>query len=173
MMVLRAEAEVLLSPRGCPACRFAAEATERFFGWFAAETHAQESMRQRLRKALGMCPRHTRVLLTQELADGMLTSVYRDVFATAGPRVAGTMERGRCPACQNRAWAVHHAIHLVRGATRDPGLRRLYRAGGGLCVEHLLTALRERGPSEGHRLVGLACATSCPVRAPRAPRWTA
>jgi hypothetical protein len=43
----------LLTGPGCPVCRYASEASERYFAWFALEAYAQTSTITRLSRALG------------------------------------------------------------------------------------------------------------------------
>ena len=58
-------AEDLLTAVGCPVCRYAAEASDRYLGWFALEAHAEAGTITRLCASLGMCARHTRGLMGQ------------------------------------------------------------------------------------------------------------
>jgi hypothetical protein len=58
----------LLTGPGCPVCRYASEASDRYFAWFALEAHAQASTATRLSRALGMCPPHTRRLAAPGVA---------------------------------------------------------------------------------------------------------
>jgi hypothetical protein len=104
---LRSEVEVLLSEDGCPACRFVAQAEDRFFRWFAIESHAAPETIERLRAALGMCPAHTRRLLGGELEPATLTSVYREVAKTAVDRVAAADPPAACPACVSAQFSVN------------------------------------------------------------------
>jgi hypothetical protein len=85
---LRSEVEVLLSERGCPVCRFVAQAEDRFFSWFAIESHSAPEMIEQLRAALGLCPAHTRHLLDGNIEAVTLTSVYtRTAEGTADARI--------------------------------------------------------------------------------------
>lgn len=64
-VLILGSAENLLSGPGCAVCRYTAEARDRYLGWFALEAHADPVTITRLCGSLGMCPRHTRALMSQ------------------------------------------------------------------------------------------------------------
>jgi len=64
VLTLCSAADLLTAP-GCPVCRYATEASDRYLGWFALEGHAQSATITRL------------------------TAVYRYVVTAAGDRLAG------------------------------------------------------------------------------------
>ena len=90
VLTLYAGADLLTGP-GCPVCRYAGEAGDRYLAWFALEAHADAVTITRLCSSLGMCPRHTRGLMSQPGAASRLTAVYRYVMR-GGP---GPAERPR------------------------------------------------------------------------------
>jgi hypothetical protein len=49
----------LLTGAGCPVCRYAGEASDRYLAWFALERHAHATTVTRLCSSLGMCAGHT------------------------------------------------------------------------------------------------------------------
>ena len=144
---LRSEVEVLLSEDGCPACRFVAQAEDRFFRWFAIESHAAPETIERLRAALGMCPAHTRRLLGGELEPATLTSVYREVAKTAVARVAAQDPPAACPACASAQFNVNLVLTGVLRGLDDQRLAGRYVEAGGLCLPHLLAAVPTAEPS--------------------------
>jgi hypothetical protein len=94
VLTLYSAADLLTGP-GCPVCRYAAEAGDRYLAWFALEAHADAVTITRLCSSLGMCPRHTRGLMSQPGAPSRLTAVYRHVLQT-GP---GPADRPRGTPC--------------------------------------------------------------------------
>lgn len=141
----REEALVLLGARGCPVCRFAGENERQFFVWFLLEKYTELETIVRLRAALGMCPAHSRRLLA--LADdSTLTSIYQDVVTAALARLGGKGGEGRCPACDDVAWATGYASRSVLAALAEPPVAAAYEAAGGLCLPHLLGTLVQPRP---------------------------
>jgi hypothetical protein len=135
-------ADDLLVAGACPVCRYAAEADDRFLGWFALEGHAQPDTITRLCASLGMCPAHTRALLCQPGADGRLTAVYRYLLQAALAHLAGrTSPNAPCPACSAGTGAASRAADTITAALRDDeAFGDRYRAAGGLCLPHLRLA---------------------------------
>jgi hypothetical protein len=64
VLTLYSAADLLTGP-GCPVCRYADEAGDRYLAWFALEAHADAVTITRLCSSLGMCPRHTRGLVSK------------------------------------------------------------------------------------------------------------
>jgi hypothetical protein len=142
-------AEDLLSSRGCPVCRYVAEAEDRFAGWFALEAHGDPSMITLLCRSLGLCPRHTRGLLGQPGAGARMTAVYRYLLRAAGGYLAdGTSPSAPCPACDRADEAGQRAADTLLTGLGEDGLRERYRDAGGLCLPHLRAAV----PRAGRRL---------------------
>ena len=167
------DAADLLTGPGCPVCRYAGEASDRYLAWFALAAHAQAATITRLSKSLGMCPRHTRGLMSQPGAAPRLTAVNRYVMQAARDQLAGRVSRlAACPACEHDDGAAGRALDtLLEGLTGSP-VRELYRELGGLCIPHVRTAVvRAR-----HRLAAwlaepvLAAVTAPP---PPGPGWLA
>jgi hypothetical protein len=136
-------AEDLLSGPGCPVCRYAGEAADRYLHWFALEGHAQAEMITSLCRSLGMCARHTRLLIGQPGAATRLTAVYRYVLAAARDRLSGDASSpDPCPACKHADSAVGRALDtLIDGLTSDEILSRCTDLGG-VCIPHLAAAAR-------------------------------
>jgi hypothetical protein len=135
-------ADDLLDPGACPVCRYAAEADDRFLGWFALEGHAEAETITRLCASLGMCPAHTRRLLGQPGAEGRLTAAYRYVLRAAVSYLADrTAPKAPCPACSGGTEATSRAVDtLLTGLQEDEPFRDRYRGAAGLCVPHLRLA---------------------------------
>ncbi len=134
-------AAALLTGPGCPVCRYAAEAGDRYLAWFALEAHADAVTITRLCSSLGTYPRHTRGLMSQPGAPSRLTAVYRYVLQTARDRLSGHAARlAICPACEHDDGAADRALDTLLEGLTDDQVRDRYRELGGLCIPHLRTA---------------------------------
>ena len=140
VLTLYTAADLLTGP-GCPVCRYADEASDRYLAWFALQAHAEAVTITRLCASLGMCPRHTRGLMSQPGAAHRLTAVYRYVIEAARDRLGGrTASVDACPACEHHHGAADRALDtLLDGLTAD-WVRERCRELGGLCIPHLRTA---------------------------------
>ena len=135
--------ELLIAP-GCPVCRYAGEASDRYVGWFALEGHAQPAMITSLCASLGLCAPHTRRLMSQPGAAVRLTAVYRYVLTAARDRLAGRRPPvTSCPACEHDHAAADRALETLLEGLADGMAMDACRDLGGLCIPHL-------GASVGH-----------------------
>ena len=140
VLTLYRAADLLTRP-GCPVCRYAGEASDRYFSWFALEGHAQAVTITRLCASLGMCPRHTRGLLTQPGAGPRLTAVNRYLVQAARDQLTGRAGRlAGCPACEHDDAAAARALDTLLDELSDGSVRQRYQELGGLCIPHLRTA---------------------------------
>jgi hypothetical protein len=131
----------LLTGLGCPVCRYADEAGDRYLSWFALEAHADAVTITRLCASLGMCPRHTRGLMGQAGAAHRLTAIYRYVMQAARDLLSGRVASiDTCPACVHGDGAVGRALETLLDDLTDDSVRERYRELGGLCIPHLRTA---------------------------------
>jgi hypothetical protein len=131
----------LLTGPGCPVCRYAGEAADRYLAWFALEAHADPVIITGLCSSLGMCPRHTRALMRQPGAATRLTAVYRYVLPAAGEQLSGRPARLRgCPGCEHDDSAADRALDTLLEGLADSTVRDRYRELGGLCIPHLRAA---------------------------------
>ena len=134
-------AEDLLTAVGCPVCRYAAEASDRYLDWFALEAHAEAGTITRLCASLGMCARHTRGLMGQPGAATRLTAVYRYIVAAARDRMAGrATPLAACPACDHDGLAADRALDTLLEGLAEALVRDRCRELGGLCIPHLRAA---------------------------------
>jgi hypothetical protein len=139
----------LLRPDGCPVCRYAADAGDRFLGWFALEAHADADMITRLCRSLGFCPVHTRGMLSQPGAESRMTAVYTYLLRAAARYLAeGTSPSVPCIGCTRDDEATQRALDTLLAGLREPELRDRYRDSHGLCLPHL----RAAAPRSGRRL---------------------
>jgi len=131
----------LLTAPGCPVCRYATEASDRYLGWFALEGHSQAELMTTLCASGGMCPRHTRGLMSQPGAAVRLTAVYRYVLTGVRDRLAdGTLSLAPCPACQHDDAAAERALDTLLDGLSDPAALQRCRDLGGVCLPHLQAA---------------------------------
>ena len=131
------DAADLLTAPGCPVCRYASEASDRYLRWFALEAHAQPDTITRLCACLGPCARHARLMMSQPGAGIRMTAVYRYVVTAARDRLAGRGGRlAACPACEHDAGAADRALGtLIEGLTDSATMYR-FRELGGVCLPH-------------------------------------
>jgi len=116
VLTLCSAADLLTAP-GCPVCRYATEASDRYLGWFALEGHAQSATITRL------------------------TAVYRYVVTAAGDRLAGRHgPPAACPACEHDEAAAGRALDTLLEDLADPAVLDRFRELGGLCLPHLAAA---------------------------------
>lgn len=140
VLTLYTAADLLTGP-GCPVCRYAGEAADRYLAWFALEGHADVVTVTRLCSSLGMCPRHTRGLMSQPGAASRLTAVYQYVMRAARDQLSGcALGLGVCPGCEHDGRAAARALDTLLEGLADDVVRDRYRELGGLCVPHLRTA---------------------------------
>jgi len=171
VLTLYSAADLLTGP-GCPVCRYAGEASDRYLAWFALEGHADAAAVSRLCSSLGMCARHTRGLMSQPGAARRLTAVYRYLIREARDRLTGRAARpGSCPACEHDDGAAGRALDTLLDGVADDLVRDRCRELGGLCIPHVRAA-SVRG---NHRtLAWLAQMMSAAASArPASPGWLA
>lgn len=171
VLTLYSAADLLTGP-GCPVCRYAGEASDRYLAWFALEGHADAAMVTRLCASLGMCARHTRGLMAQPGAARRLTAVYRYLVRAARDfltsRAAVT---GNCPACEHDDGAAARALDTLLDDLADALVRDRCRELGGLCIPHVRAA-SARGD---HRTVAWLAQMLTPSASgcPASPGWLA
>ena len=142
-------ADDLLRPDGCPACRYVADARDRFLAWFALEAHADPDMLTRLCRSLGFCAVHASEMLSQPGADGRMTAVYTYLLRAAARYLAkGTSPSAPCLGCTRDDEAAERALDTLLAGLQEPDTRDRYRAARGLCLPHL----RAAAPRAGRRL---------------------
>ncbi|HUA48724.1 MAG TPA: hypothetical protein VMA77_26060, partial [Solirubrobacteraceae bacterium] len=144
---MRSEFERLLADPGCPACRHIAESERNFLSWFEIESHTSPEMQAELRRAMGMCPAHTRRLLGTLGAGDILTIVMREAVAGARRATNEEVQVGPCPACASVEFGNRRARTLLIDSLQDQGLARRYAEHGGVCLVHLVDALPAGEPA--------------------------
>jgi hypothetical protein len=171
VLTLYSAADLLIAP-GCPVCRYAGEASDRYLGWFALEGHSDPGFTATLRGSLGMCDRHTRYLLTQPGAAIRLTAVYRYVVPAARDQLTGRAGPVRpCPACAHDRAAADRALEtLADGIAAGEALDRC-RELGGVCMPHL-RSVTSSGPRRVAAFLGDTLHEAMSPR-PAPPGWLA
>jgi len=144
VLTLYSAADLLTAP-GCPVCRHAGEASDRYLHWFALEGHADPGMITRLCASLGMCAAHTRRLMSQPGSAIRLTAVYRYVVTAARDQVAGRAQpTAGCPGCEHDGTATRRALDTLVEELTDTAVLNRCRDLGGLCLPHLAAAAAAR-----------------------------
>jgi hypothetical protein len=124
VLTLYTAADLLTGP-GCPVCRYAGEAADRYLAWFAFEGHADAVTVTRLCASLGMCPCHTRALMRQPGAARRLTALYRYLMRAARDRLAGrTARTARCPGCEHDDGSAGRALDTLLEGLADGQVSR-------------------------------------------------
>jgi hypothetical protein len=146
VLTLYSAADLLTAP-GCPVCRYAGEASERYLHWFALEGHADPGMITRLCTSLGMCAVHTRRLMSQPGSAVRLTAVYRYVVTAARDQVARRAQPPTaCPGCEHDDAATRRALDTLLEDFTDTAVLDRCRTLGGLCLPHLAAAAAAARP---------------------------
>jgi hypothetical protein len=136
-VLLLGSAAGLLDRPGCPACRYAAEASDAYLAWFALDGHHDADVLGRVCGSRGMCAPHTRRLLSQPGAASRLTAVYRYIIEAAMRDLSA--RPARCPACEHDAAAADRVLGILLEDVMA-GDRTAYKQHGGLCLPHLRRA---------------------------------
>jgi len=136
-LLLLGSAAGLLDRPGCPACRYAAEASDAYLTWFALDGHYDADVLSLVCASRGMCPLHSRRLLSQPGAATRLTSVYRYVIEVAMRDLCA--RPARCPACEHDEAAADRVIDILLEDVMAED-RTAYEQHGGLCLPHLRRA---------------------------------
>ncbi len=140
VLTLYSASDLLTAP-GCPVCRYAAEASDRYLGWFALEGHAQPGLLATLGRSLGTCAAHSRRLIGQPGAAVRLTVVYRYVVTAVRERLAGGIASvAACPACEHDNAAAGRALETLLDGLDDSSAAERCRDLGGVCIPHLAVA---------------------------------
>lgn len=133
----REETVRFLRGPGCAVCRARWEASGYWVTAYINETHGDADVVARVRRSLGLCPAHTRVLLADVSASWITPSLFQDALAyglellpDGGPPPLG------CPACANVARAEESACARIVRNVGEQAVRDAYAEVGGLCLPH-------------------------------------
>lgn len=154
-----------LSQPGCPVCRLVERDTGRYLDNLLWENVNDPGMRREIRRALGFCREHSRMLVSRPGASLGLAIIARDVWAEiqhateavrlpapkarqtrTGDIATGLLARlnpqGECPACvYARAMEDLYLDVLLERLLGEDGLLAAYQASEGLCLPHFRQAL--------------------------------
>ena len=155
-----------LEKPGCLICREAVDCLRRYYFWFLNEKYAEISTVERLRRARGFCPRHTRHLLeyrspdrTSLVGEYVLRSCadwLRALKAEPAPERRGTREDGRpslgylapsasCPACEQEHETQGLYAQVLVDCLAEADIARAFHASDGICLPHFLAAAHVAG----------------------------
>lgn len=156
-------ADALLAGPGCGICRYAAESSGQYLSWFAVEAHADPATINRLCASLGMCPGHTRTLISQPGAATRLTPVYQCVMRAAQVTLGARRPRLEpCPPCKHDEAVTYRAVDIIadwvaEGARADS----TGSPQGRLCMPHM-RALAAKAQRRVSRRLARAVAEHAP-----------
>jgi len=162
------------SQAGCPICRLIYKATDRYLDSLLYEAVLDPGVRAKLKNSQGFCAEHVAMLQRRPGRALGVALIYRDtlrdLLATLeGARFSGTrspLERllkrqggesptvtrltatSGCPACAIGATTEKDYTALLLAHLTDDDLFQAYAAGEGLCLRHLIAALRDVGDAE-------------------------
>lgn len=153
---------------GCPICRLVYKATDRYLDALLYEAVLDPDVRAKLKDSQGFCAAHVELLRTQPGRALGVALIYRDTVkqllasleqarpsggrgwlarlrgrrAADSPTVARLSPTQACPACTIGATTERDYVALLLAHLDDERLQQAYAAGEGLCLPHLLAALR-------------------------------
>jgi len=142
-----------ISRPGCPLCRLAAEASERWLETLFREQVNDVSVRQYLRRCGTFCPQHTAQAL--RAADPLGASIiFGDLLRRA---IDATPDRWdtTCPLCAHEAAVVHRAGGTLLEHIDEDDVREACVASDGLCLPHLRRTLDQARPPRCDLLAGI------------------
>lgn len=160
---------------GCPVCRLMEEASTRYLDTLLYEQVTDVGVRQKLRRARGLCNWHSwqvrqittaalgaaiiaKDLLEEEcaaLAELQRPAILRRVGRLFSGQLSaqslraylrGWLQRELCPACQVVVAYERHALETLLNGVQEEDFARPFAASAGLCVPHMVRAA-ELGPS--------------------------
>ena len=155
------KAEVLarLKEPRCPICAHSVKEAHRDFFWFVNEQYYDIGVIDKMRRAYGFCPAHTRQFL-QTGAHSVNVTVFsyltwyviarlnaaRDLLAHGGPKrdprqlcvQAATVlrPRGACHMCESVREAEEMNLHALTNTLALGEIRDAYENSAGLCIPH-------------------------------------
>ncbi len=161
---LRGTLREAMAEGGCPLCRLVERDEQAFLQSLTYERILDLKTRDALLAARTLCLPHARrwqavqgsALGIALVCEQVLGDLLRRSEEENGPRRrlrrrASLERQAPCPACAvGEATARRFASVLLYEIT-DPQVAEAFLAGGGLCLDHLLLALRASGPEAGRR----------------------
>lgn len=148
---------------GCPVCRLALVAVHRYLDSMNYDSVNDPGFQRLTDAADGFCNQHAAQWLRQANVLGTamiytrvldrLTPALRDLrYRRSGALLGGLLSHddafealrpsGACPACLHLAEVEQAALKTFTSSLGDAGLRAAYVDSAGLCVPHLILALR-------------------------------
>lgn len=150
---------------GCPVCRLALRAVGHLIDSVAYEQVNDPGLRKQLRSAHGFCNAHAYRWLNEARSVLGTALIYRDVLRSAlqnlerdaheeGPRggvLAALLGRPDgtdarlCPACRIQRESEQRYLGALLESLADPEVSAAFKRSEGLCLAHVLDALRHGG----------------------------
>ncbi len=162
---------------GCPVCRLAYKATDRYLDSLLYEAVLDPDVRAKLKDAQGFCSHHAEMLRRRPGRALGVALIYRDIIRAITEHLergeyqpspslldrvfgrehgavaaAGSLARGgRCPACVIGEQSENTYLDLMLAHIQDDTLYRAYAEGEGVCLPHLIGALERVPDAEAFR----------------------
>ena len=162
---------------GCPICRLAAKATDRYLDGLLWEAVLDPDVRAKLKGSQGFCAEHVAMLRRKPGRALGIALIYRDIVRQliktleearferdASPlrRLVGKSQRneglvkdlsatGACPACAIGQQSADNNLDLLLAYLDDERMFEAYATGEGLCLPHLLRAIECADDAESLR----------------------
>lgn len=143
--------------KGCALCELEARSVRRYLGGLLYESVNDVGVRGELVRARGYCHRHAHILV--KFKEGLATAIlYQDqvklfigFLKHEGGLPAKVRSRrepewhhaGRCPVCVIQAQSRQGYVRTLLDWLNNPDLRKAIEESPGLCIPHLLLALRQ------------------------------
>jgi hypothetical protein len=122
----------------CAVCRERDDGARSWLAYFVDDSNSEESVRARLRAAVGFCPAHTRQLLAGTSAPWLMPRVHAEALAGGLRLLSDGGRLGPCPACEAGEAAAQRAVTGILRALGEPPVREALREGA-LCLPHTAT----------------------------------
>lgn len=162
-----------LQADGCAICRLARRASDSYLRSLIYEGVTDVKLREALRDARGLCPRHGWRMAGQRGSVLGTAIIYRDVVNTLVKALEANADppsrlfrRGQpdlsralapsaaCPACLLEQDAEHRSAKILLNHVGDKAIADAYRKTGGLCLPHFQITIGYASPAAIRELSG-------------------
>ena len=148
-----------LTGPGCGVCALVTRARIRYLDGLAYESVNDIAIREKLRKALGLCNRHAWFFLNDVREPLGTAIIYRDILRTLyratanGNAPRAIVSVGPCLACTIERVVADNALFTIVDSLDSIELIEALQQSIGLCAPHLVRACQLAPPRTGQRLL--------------------
>jgi len=130
-----------LTRQGCPICRLAEDAVNKFFEALFYEYVNDPHVHKEIIHSGGFCKTHIHHLFN--FADNLGASIIFSRLARVYEKAlqTGTLPDGKCPACKRFEEASSRYCKALADFMLDKEMREAYKSSDGLCMKHLRDVL--------------------------------